>query len=101
MPRPTLYYVRHGLTDWNIEGRLQGGHDIPLNDRGRGHSLVVEALGRQVQGLGKKTLVAQEAQGRGELQRLVTQLIQRHQQHRPGLAEGGGHRCPYFWGGGL
>lgn len=34
-PRPTLYYVRHGLTDWNIEGRLQGGHDIPLNDRGR------------------------------------------------------------------
>lgn len=35
MVRPTLYYVRHGLTDWNIEGRLQGGHDIPLNDRGR------------------------------------------------------------------
>jgi broad specificity phosphatase PhoE len=32
---PTLYYVRHGLTDWNIEGRLQGGNDIPLNDRGR------------------------------------------------------------------
>ncbi len=32
---PTLYYVRHGLTDWNIEGRLQGGHDIPLIDRGR------------------------------------------------------------------
>ena len=32
---PALYYVRHGLTDWNIEGRLQGGHDIPLNDRGR------------------------------------------------------------------
>ncbi len=35
MSRPTLYYVRHGLTDWNIEGRLQGGNDIPLNDRGR------------------------------------------------------------------
>jgi broad specificity phosphatase PhoE len=33
--RPTLYYVRHGLTDWNIEGRLQGGRDTPLNDRGR------------------------------------------------------------------
>lgn len=31
----TLYYVRHGLTDWNIEGRLQGGRDTPLNDRGR------------------------------------------------------------------
>ncbi len=35
MVRPVLYYVRHGLTDWNIDGRLQGGHDIPLNDRGR------------------------------------------------------------------
>jgi probable phosphoglycerate mutase len=35
MPHPTLYYVRHGLTNWNIEGRLQGGHDIPLNERGR------------------------------------------------------------------
>ena len=31
----TLYYVRHGLTDWNIEGRLQGGRDTPLNERGR------------------------------------------------------------------
>jgi broad specificity phosphatase PhoE len=35
MPGPTLYYVRHGLTDWNAEGRLQGRHDIPLNDHGR------------------------------------------------------------------
>ena len=35
MPHITLYYVRHGLTDWNIEGRLQGGRDTPLNDRGR------------------------------------------------------------------
>jgi broad specificity phosphatase PhoE len=32
---PTLYYLRHGLTDWNIEGRLQGWRDTPLNDRGR------------------------------------------------------------------
>jgi probable phosphoglycerate mutase len=30
-----LYYVRHGLTDWNSEGRLQGRHDVPLNARGR------------------------------------------------------------------
>lgn len=33
--RPTLYYIRHGETDWNVEGRLQGRHDVPLNLRGR------------------------------------------------------------------
>jgi probable phosphoglycerate mutase len=35
MPRPILYYVRHGLTDWNAAGRLQGRRDIPLNAEGR------------------------------------------------------------------
>ena len=34
MPRPTLYYVRHGLTDWNTQGRLQGRQDTPLNATG-------------------------------------------------------------------
>ncbi len=32
---PTIYYMRHGETDWNVEGRLQGGIDTPLNDLGR------------------------------------------------------------------
>jgi broad specificity phosphatase PhoE len=32
---PTIYYIRHGETDWNVEGRLQGGIDTPLNDLGR------------------------------------------------------------------
>jgi broad specificity phosphatase PhoE len=30
-----LYYVRHGLTDWNAVGRLQGHRDVPLNQTGR------------------------------------------------------------------
>ena len=35
MPAPVIYYIRHGETSWNAEGRLQGAQDIPLNDLGR------------------------------------------------------------------
>ena len=31
----TLLLVRHGETDWNAEGKLQGHTDRPLNDFGR------------------------------------------------------------------
>ena len=30
-----LILVRHGETDWNLEGRYQGQADLPLNERGR------------------------------------------------------------------
>lgn len=35
MPVPTIYYIRHGETSWNAEGRLQGVRDIALNELGR------------------------------------------------------------------
>lgn len=30
-----IYFIRHGETDWNKEGKLQGRVDIPLNEEGR------------------------------------------------------------------
>jgi broad specificity phosphatase PhoE len=34
-----VYYVRHGETDWNVAGRLQGNQDTPLNARGEAQAI--------------------------------------------------------------
>lgn len=40
-----LIFIRHGETDWNVEHRLQGQRDTPMNGRGRAQA---SAVGRQV-----------------------------------------------------
>ena len=70
---PPLIFVRHGETDWNVGGRLQGQTDIPLNPKGRdqadavgrslakthpdlsGHAFIASPLGRSAETMRRAT----------------------------------------------
>ena len=69
----TLYFIRHGETDMNVEQRCQGRIDAPLNDRGRAQSALAaeEFAGKRIDKLytsplGRATYAADLiARGRG------------------------------------
>jgi broad specificity phosphatase PhoE len=77
MPRPVIYYVRHGLTDWNMQQRLQGRHDVPLNAEGCAQAMrcgeILSALferdGRSAQELSYAASPLIRARGTMELMR--------------------------------
>lgn len=49
MSKQMIGLVRHGLTDWNALGKIQGQTDIPLNDVGRKQAgLLAERLVREL-----------------------------------------------------
>ena len=46
--RPPVYFIRHGETDWNRQGLIQGWIDIPLNDKGHVQAKAVASALRDV-----------------------------------------------------
>lgn len=43
-----IYFIRHGETDWNAEGKYQGWSDIPLSETGKKQA---ECLGERFQNI--------------------------------------------------
>lgn len=63
MPAPTVYFIRHGETEWNATGRLQGTWDAPLNDLGRSQAahaadVLADLLARDRRGKASLSFVA-------------------------------------------
>jgi probable phosphoglycerate mutase len=63
-----LYLARHGQTDWNLEGRLQGSSDIPLNRRGQQQAAL---LAERLSGIDLDAVYSSELQRSRETARVV------------------------------
>lgn len=88
----TVYFIRHGETDWNREGRFQGSRDIPLNDEGRAQArrlaeawkAPVDAVVSSPLGRARETAEILAASRNLPLAGVDRRLVERHY----GLAEG-------------
>ena len=89
IPKPVatrLCIIRHGETDWNVEKRIQGHIDVPLNEVGRAQALAMafNAAHQRFHAIYSSDLLrAVEtaealAQREGQAVRLLPQLRERH-----------------------
>jgi broad specificity phosphatase PhoE len=67
-----VYLARHGETEWNSLGKLQGANDIPLNARGREQAA---ALGLALAGEGIVRAMASDLSRARETSALAARLL--------------------------
>lgn len=79
-----LYLVRHGETDWNVQRRIQGASDTPLNEVGyhQARALVPVLTGRLITAVYSSPL-----QRAMQTARLAAEALGLEVQPAPGLAE--------------
>ena len=79
-----LYIVRHGATDWNQLGRIQGHMDIPLNDAGRAQARLAS---RRLAPWGATALYSSDLLRAYETAKIIGQSIGLGVVQKPGLRE--------------
>jgi broad specificity phosphatase PhoE len=67
-----LCIVRHGQTDWNIEGRYHGQSDVPLNEKGHAQA---SALARQLQECSFDAVYSSDLQRARETAEIIAAVI--------------------------
>ncbi|MGE3536649.1 MAG: histidine phosphatase family protein [Candidatus Tectimicrobiota bacterium] len=84
MTERLLYIVRHGTTDWNQSGRIQGHIDIPLNEVGRAQARLA---GRRFTALGPTAIYSSDLLRAYETAAIIGQAIGLQVYKQPGLRE--------------
>jgi broad specificity phosphatase PhoE len=75
-----LYIIRHGETDWNLQGKIQGGgFDIPLNANGR---VQAQMVAQELQDLPIGLVASSHLQRASETADMILTALQQQQQQQ-------------------
>lgn len=73
----TIYFIRHGETDWNAQSRYQGQADVPMNETGRAQARRNgEALRALLPAIGTFNYVASPLQRARETMEIVRTALE-------------------------
>src|SRR3989442_7649595 len=79
-----MYIVRHGATDWNQSGRIQGHIDIPRNETGQAQARMVS---RRLAAFGATALFSSDLLRAYETAQIIGQATGLRVMQKPGLRE--------------